>query len=362
MAPSTSLKPSSPPKLLHLQILRTLAASLVVVDHTYNELWHRGVMPAGHLDAAYLLGHLGVSAFFVLSGFIMMRQSANNFGSPTGPLNFAWHRILRIVPLYWIATVLWFGTLRLTRVPTPRPLLQLALSLAFLPNIANPKKLDPILGQGWTLNYEMIFYALFALCLFLPLKRGVPILLGILVSIVLLGSVVTAMPSHRLWGFYTYWLILLFAAGVALAVVEMRLGAISRRNLSVSPAWLLCLPMLMLLAARSPLPNAGITLKLFSLFGGLVVVLCTFVSLENPGWFNRLLILFGDASYSTYLFHVWIFAFIIPPIVALYRHFQWTVTPLLFVVAALLVSNFLGLAIHLAVERPITRALRKIRS
>ena len=360
MAPSICIQPSSSPKLLHLQILRTLAASLVVVDHTYNELWHRGAMPAGHLDAAYILGHLGVSAFFVLSGFIMMRQSAGNFGSRTSPFNFAWHRILRIVPLYWIATVLWFGTLRLTRVPTPRPLLQLALSLAFLPNIANPKKLDPILGQGWTLNYEMVFYALFALSLFLPLKRGVPILLGVLVSIVLLGSVFPAMPLHRLWGFYTYWLIILFAAGVALAVVERRLGKISRRNLSFSPAWLLCLPMLMLLAARSPFPNAGIALKLFSFFGGMVVVLCTFVSLESPGWCNRLLILLGDASYSTYLFHVWIFAFTIPPIVALYHHFQWTIRPLPFVVAALVVSNGLGLAIHLAVERPITRALRKL--
>ncbi len=362
MAPP--IPPSKPPKLLHLQILRTLAASLVVVDHTYNELYHRGVMPAGHLDAAYLLGHLGVSAFFVLSGFIMMRQSAANFGSPTSPITFAWHRTLRIVPLYWIATLLWFATLRASRIDVPHPFLQLGFSLSFLPNVVNTRKLDPILGQGWTLAYEMGFYALFALCLFLPRKRAVPILFGILVPVVLLGSFVPVTPLYRLhdlWSFYTYWLIILFAAGVGLAVIEIRFGRVDRRSLAVSPAWLLCLPMLMLLFPRSPLPNAGATLKWFSFFGAIVVVLCTLVRLERPGWFNRLLILLGDASYSTYLFHIWVYGWIIPPIAALTLHFHRAIYPFPFVVAAVVAANVLGLAIHFAVERPLTRVLRKVR-
>ena len=358
------IPPSKSPKLLHLQILRTLAASLVVVDHTYNELYHRGVLPAGHLDAAYLLGHLGVSAFFVLSGFIMMRQSAANFGQPGSPLAFAWHRILRIVPLYWIATLLWFATLRFSRTDVPHPLLQIGLSLSFLPNVLNPRKLDPILGQGWTLNYEMVFYALFALCLFFPRKRALRILFGVLVPAALLGrfvSVTQLYRLHDLWGFYTYWLIILFAAGVGLALIEMRFGRVDRRSLAISPAWLLCLPMLMLLFSRSPLPNAGATLKWFSFFGAIVVVLCTLVRLEHPSWFNRVLILLGDASYSTYLFHVWVYAWIIPPIAALTAHFQRSNHPIPFVVAAVVTANLLGLAIHLGVERPLTRVLRKVK-
>ncbi len=355
---------STSPKLLHLQILRAIAASLVVVDHTYNELFQRRIMPVPNLHSAYLLGHLGVSAFFVLSGFIMMRQSAHQFGSPANALTFAWHRILRIVPLYWIATILWLPTLVVTHARTLRPAFQLVLSLLFLPNVGNPEKLSPLLGQGWTLNFEMAFYLLFALCLLLPRRRGVAVLLSTLGVLVFLGTVAQVTPQHRLgdiWQLYTHWRILLFGGGVALALIEIKLGCITRWNMTFSPAWLLVLPAALLLLPRSPFPNAGATLIFGSLFGAAVVVLCTLISLDRPGRFNRLAVLLGDASYSTYLFHLWIFSFTMPPIVRVYAHFHSVPqSPIAFLLVGLVGANILGIAVHLFVERRITLALKRL--
>lgn len=362
--PSHSDTRSVGSKLLHLQIVRAIAASLVVVDHTYHELFHRGIMSAGHLDSASIIGHLGVSAFFVLSGFIMMRQSANNFGSSVNALTFVWHRVLRIVPLYWIATILWLATLLITGTRILRPVSQLSLSLFFLPNVNNPR-LFPILAQGWTLNFEMAFYLLFAICLLFTRRRGVIILLSTLGLIVLLADLVQVPPHHRLrvlWQIYTHWRILLFAAGVALGVAEIKLGCITRWKQSVSPAWLLVLPAGLLIWPQSPLSFTDPTLKFVSLYGAIVVILCTLVSLDRPGWFNRLGILLGDASYSTYLFHMWVFSFAMPSVLGIYAHFHRTAqSPIAFVVAAVVAANLLGLAVHIFVERPITHALRQLK-
>ncbi len=362
--PSSIAPRQSAPKLLHLQILRALAASLVVVDHTYNELYQRGALLSPNIDSAYLQGHLGVSAFFVLSGFIMMRQSADKFGSPANALTFAWHRILRIVPLYWIATALGLAAVLVTHTRILRPAFQLVLSLLFLPNLGNPGKPLPILPQGWTLNFEMAFYLLFAICLLFNRRRGVILLISTLGILVLLGDLFDVTPLHRLrdiWHIYTHWRVLLFAAGVALGMVEIKLGGITRWKQSVSPAWLLLLPAALLLLPQSPFPNAGTTLKVVSLYGAIVVVLCTLVGLERPGWFNRFCILLGDASYSTYLFHMWAFTFTMVPILDFYaRSHRAPQSTLQFLVPAIVAANLIGLGVHVFVERPITRYLRRL--
>lgn len=90
-------------KLLDLQILRALAASLVVADHVVGAVSGVGVPADIFRQPGHLMGHLGVITFFVLSGLIMVRQSSALFAVPGGALRFAYRRI---VPMYWIATVL----------------------------------------------------------------------------------------------------------------------------------------------------------------------------------------------------------------------------------------------------------------
>ncbi len=73
--------------LLSAQYLRTPASIGVVAFHT---------------GRATILGQAGVDVLFVISGFIIWMMTIR----PTGPAKSLWHRVVRVVPLYWVATLI----------------------------------------------------------------------------------------------------------------------------------------------------------------------------------------------------------------------------------------------------------------
>jgi peptidoglycan/LPS O-acetylase OafA/YrhL len=351
---------------MHLQILRALAASLVVVDHSFVMLRDAGFDCARFLHSGYLIGHMGVAAFFVLSGLIMVRQSASLFGSALGPWRFAWRRITRIVPLYWLVTVVFAATL--WRNENPHPHRQLLLSLLFIPNFyAGFTRLFPVFQLGWTLNYEMFFYLLFFLALFLRRRRGIIVLLAPIAALVLFGQlhpVPDVATPIAILGFYTNPFLLLFAMGVLLGYFEIdfgRLPGLGLPGLRVpgSPALLLLLPVPLALAAPASF-SGFFWFPLLSLWSAGVVMLCMLDRREPRGVAVRRLVLLGDASYSTYLLH----PLLIPLLAVAPR--LWShparsapralVLTLLFVALA----NCAGLLLHLALERPIVGLFRRL--
>lgn len=291
-------------KLLDLQILRALAASLVVADHVVGAVSGVGVSSDVFHQPGHLMGHLGVITFFVLSGLIMVRQSSDLFGSSRGALRFAYRRIVRIVPMYWIATLM--------RVAIPLPgshrpgAKQLFLSLCFLPNFYSPlQRLEPVLPQGWTLNYEMAFYFLFFLAIFLVKRNGFLFLFFVPQVLVAIGHANFfgyTSAAGRVANFYCDPIILSFVFGVVLGVVEFSDFTLPRWSVPVSPAWLLLLPGMFFVALPGSIGQTT-AWELLGLYGALVVVACTFVKSRPLGFVERTAVLLGDASYSTYLFH-----------------------------------------------------------
>src|SRR4051812_41404716 len=90
---------------------------------------------------------------------------------------FVVRRLIRIVPLYWLFTLLLVALYALapgglhSTVISPETLTK---SLLFVPHysLGHPGEIWPILVPGWTLNYEMFFYLVFALLIvFSPLVR-----------------------------------------------------------------------------------------------------------------------------------------------------------------------------------------------
>ena len=350
------------PKLIHLQALRAIAASLVVIDHGFSDLANRGVSASAYLPAGYLLGHLGVTAFFVLSGLIMMRQSADLFGTPRGPFVFAYRRLVRIVPMYWIATLCYFfSTIRRNLL---HPIKELLLSLFFLPNFIHPvNRLEPVLGQGWTLNYEMFFYLLFALSLFLPRRKGILFLLiapEVLAAIGHSYAFPIAGMSSSLLNFYTDQLIVLFARGVLIGAWETESRSTFRLKLPFSPAYLLLLPAALLLAMPYRLGRFQ-SWEFLSLTSILVVLCCTLVDNGTPGPILRGMVLLGDASYSTYLFHLFAYPVAVPLALRISHNLHPTPIGIMAIIAAsVIVANLMGLLIHLVIERPIARAFKRL--
>lgn len=155
-------------KIHTLQAMRAIAAWLVITDHSLLEISHNEPgNPISHI--AWTLGSGGICAFFVISGFIMVHICWESFGRQAAAADFLRRRVIRIVPLYWLAT---FAALAYHRVSATHGAhagwSDLACSLAFIPYSGDDGSWRPILPQGWTLNFEMMFYAVFALGLTLP--------------------------------------------------------------------------------------------------------------------------------------------------------------------------------------------------
>src|SRR5260370_18583400 len=138
--------------LVSIQALRVIAALVVCWAHAIN------AVPA-EVAAEFptLYGPFGVDLFFVISGFVMVYSSEGLFGKAGAPIKFFARRLARIVPPYWAATAIlvWFV------VPYASTKAVLG-SLFFAPHVPSE---SPLLFVGWTLIFEMFFYAVFAIAL-----------------------------------------------------------------------------------------------------------------------------------------------------------------------------------------------------
>ncbi|HYI60996.1 MAG TPA: acyltransferase [Acidimicrobiales bacterium] len=156
----------APPRRAHFpgfEGLRALAASAVVV---YHAVTLAGSAATGRLYTPVSVLDMGVSVFFVISGFLIYRPfvAAGAEGrEPAGPLRFWWRRVLRIVPAYWLAlSVLWgLGWVDLGPQPWRFYLfLQIYDAYTTLSGIV----------PAWSLNTEMSFYLFVPLWAFLVRK------------------------------------------------------------------------------------------------------------------------------------------------------------------------------------------------
>ena len=198
--------------IVSLQYLRAFAAMLVVAFHACDKL---AKMQGADPSVAFPVGLTGVDIFFVVSGFIIFVTAKQ---SDIGPFGFMRKRVIRVVPLYWVLTLL----LAAVAVVKPDVLTtsvfetrHFVASMLFIP-WQHPQidALLPLLIPGWTLNYEMAFYAMFAASLFLPKPIRLWALLALLAGLAISGAIV---PLDGIAGFYTDPIILEFAAGLLIA-------------------------------------------------------------------------------------------------------------------------------------------------
>lgn len=341
-------------ELLSIQYLRGLAALTVLVSHTLQ--WPLVTMTQSLLRS----GRLGVEVFFVISGFIITLVGGDG---AFDPVTFARRRAWRIVPLYWGATLavatlaLLLPALFRTTVPTPLGILD---SLFFIPS-EMPKA--PLLGVGWTLDYEIFFYLVFA-CL--AGMRSETRTLAICLGLSLLIAIGLASPNAGdLQYFYTSPSLLGFAAGTVLAQAH-RHGLIAR--MAAFPVWMLgAAPALVtlgffLIPASDEAGRAPIAFHIMMSASAIGIVGSALI-LERAGKLtpHRLLHYLGDASYSIYLFHLfavgagWALAH------RLFPH-QTQGVYLLAALATGAAALATGLAAHHLFERPLLNWGRKKRA
>lgn len=278
--------------ILNIQALRGLAVLSTV-------FYHLPVLLAALRVPQF--GYGGVDIFFVISGFIMVYTTADR---PVTPWTFMAGRIRRIVPLYWLMTVAVLAVavaapslLQATRVNG----MDLLKSLAFVPFAKSNGEVQPMLFVGWSLNYEMFFYLLFAMGLAFPRKTaGIGAVVAVLAGLTVSGAL--AAPSGVLSGFYTNPIMIEFAAGMLIGLGQPRLpdhaGPWARTATAIVVAGsllaVMALPLMFPQAVSAAVCGVPATVAV----GGAV-------ALERWGWSlrNGWVLLIGNASYAIYLTH-----------------------------------------------------------
>lgn len=320
----------------NLQVLRGVAALGVVFYHTDFRL------PGDtHTDFR------GVATFFIISGFIMC------YISRADPEMFFRRRLQRIVPLYWLCTAV---TLALAASMVLRPwrwppgfLAHLRDSFFFL-----PADQYPVLGVGWSLNYEMYFYLLFAVALMLH-RRLAPLIAGAAVLAVI--GLAARGCDHFLCTYYSNGYVKFFVFGIALYYLWATIAPPLPR---VPTAVIGSLAILFFYATQF---DFGFFDSLFAWSGGAwldampVVIVAAALMMAGAGadirW--RPLIVFGDASYALYLTHTIAMAVLVDG-----GLLPSPKQSMLWMLAVVVICLAIGIATHLWVEKPLTRWVRSI--
>jgi exopolysaccharide production protein ExoZ len=339
--------------LANIQVLRAIAALLVVHAHAAG--------PTGlHLD--WFGGANGVDLFFVISGFIIA------YVASIDDSQFMTRRLIRIVPIYWSSTIalylLVLAVPHMFRTTSSDPVL-LVRSLAFLPTGSGVHTEDgiphPTLSGGWTLNYEMYFYVIFAIALAWSRRWATAIAVAILLAVLALVQL-TPLRAYPVAYFYGHPIVLEFAYGIAafhvVGYVEARSRGIA--SLRVQRGVLLAGVVLGLVVLALNAEIFGRSPRwLTSGIPAFVVVVCA-VLLERVHRLrvtHRWLILAGDASYVLYLIHAYVVFGILRLVVGQHRLGE----PIgqLASLALVAVSMLAAIVIYRVYEQPILRWLKR---
>ncbi|MCY0858006.1 acyltransferase family protein [Cupriavidus sp. D39] len=307
-APCATRSPYAAPATLDsIQALRGLAAAYVLVYHSGLRLGgERLPLLAWVTEHVIKRGHVGVDVFFVISGFIIAWVAVLARPEPETALAFSIRRVFRLVPPYWVMSALHALTLN------PVSLAVFASSLAFLPVAQQeaPYFGYPALYVGWSLNYEMAFYAICALGLLVARQRALLVVAAALAGTTLVlpwwrFGAVNPDPTH-VYPFASAWvsmianpLVLEFALGCALAWLYAR----TRHRLSRGVAMALLVAGVGSFAASLWLVEPEFSLAGRGLPAG--ALLFGAVAAEHAGVLRvpRALVWLGELSYALYLTH-----------------------------------------------------------
>jgi exopolysaccharide production protein ExoZ len=333
-----------------LQILRFAAAMLVAVMHITQAI---SIYITGQGESHYWgAGTAGVDIFFVISGFVMAISTRGLPESGPARRGAAWvfmkRRLVRVVPLYWFYTLLKASLILAVPTLAMKSSIEpahLTASLLFIPMVSPWGLVQPTLPVGWTLNFEMLFYAVFAIAIALGAPR-IRFCLLVFLSVFLAAQ---HFPQSTALAFYAQSIIFEFILGVAIAHALMRFG-------SPGPVFGLLLVVVgtVFMFAFGWRTDGE---RLFPWGVGAAVVVLGAIWLEP--WVTRSpgapqMSFLGDASYSIYLSH----PFVVPAGVLLLR---WAGvhdgTAILLLVSAMVVVA--GSLSHVLLEKPMTSFFRR---
>ncbi len=338
-----------PGRVRSVQALRAIAALFVVCVHATG-YWHDKFDPRA---VPWTNGNAGVDLFFVISGFIMVVSSHRLREKADAWRRFILLRVIRIVPLYWaltlakLAAIVVAPALIMHTTATPW---NVVASFLFIPSRDGSGDIRPVLPVGWTLSFEMMFYAVFAMALYMrtdALRLVGPVML------VLAALSLAPLSTHAAITSLANPIVLEFAAGVAIAETFQR-GWL-RRQRTVAPLVLAAGGLLGL--ALVPADEGFHRVIVWGGAGAATLIGAVKAEHWLDAYIPEVLVGVGEASYSLYLIH----GFVIPVLGSLIARAGWQgLGPAGLTLVCVAVSLIAGLLMYAWVEAPVTRMLRPL--
>lgn len=338
-------------RLHFLDALRGIAALLVVFYHLYGKLSESldSVLPS-IITNIFSYGYLGVTIFFVLSGFVIGGTLANATVSGSYLGRFILRRSIRIDLPYWVAIALAVLLLvvkdKILKLEVDYPNgLELFAHAIYLQDYLS---IHPLSGVFWTLCLEIQFYLLFALSMFFFRKFNAQAHSFFLASTSILSLLIycDVLPVDIPGFFLPYWCFFVVGVIVQRALMGERLGFF---------AFLL---VAMLIGAF--IREDGASLVTAIVVSVLIYALGVLGKLKN--FLNvKPLQFLGAISYSLYLTHAdigWKAMSILDKIRPLSNSFQELA--LLYFVLGVIASILFASVFYLLVERPSLYLAKKI--
>lgn len=316
----------------NIQILRGVAAINVAFYHVLYVSEKYSLNPT-YLSFFKNWGQNGVDIFFVISGFIIFytqKQNKKKF------LDFLKQRLLRIVPIYWLLTLIIvilslidarvFSNLEITTE-------LIFSSFLFLSILLN--KSYPILNTGWSLEYEMFFYLSFAF--FLLFKKTNIILILLFFFILILFS--------------KEFLFAEFLFGVLLGYFFSKFKSMN----NLISYFFLFLGILIIILSISSLSLISITNHFDRMiYLGIPATMIVFGLIYIQQGKNIFFIFLGNASYSIYLVHL----LIISAVYKFSYYYNINMNNDLLAIGILLLSVLGSCIFYLIVEKKINLFLK----
>lgn len=347
-----------------LQIGRAIAALIVVASHSVEDL--KRLYPKQALASPFP-GGFGVEVFFVISGFIIWHISRNRTGRISASADFAWVRIWRIAPLYWLSTLLYVLTATALSASVNRSninIVHLISSIFFIPTPDPDGSMLPVLTLGWSLNFEMFFYFIIATLLWMR-PRSILCIITILFGALAFSR--PFLPIHSALGFFAQPFLLEFLAGVWVAELHAR-SSWRLPPIAIWPILLTFISVSLVFFMRTGVDklsqweaSGGYGPNTFSIpvviIFVLALVLCR--SPEKNNLLRRALVSIGNASYSLYLLHMFVIRSL--EIFAFKIHLSSHIPSILMWILLLLISCYIAWISWAFFEVPVERFGKRLR-
>ena len=374
--------------------VRAIAAFFVFFHH-YNQL-----------DFSYPIQrtlnefHMGVTMFFVLSGFLIcMRYYGNSEITGSWFRKYIKNRIARIYPMYLFLTLLTFllyfliGGEASVIGTVQSPILILFLNIFFIRGFFDDLKFTGV-GQGWSLTVEECFYLL-APVLFIGIKRNKNNLIYYPLLLLVFGiTMVLVFSNFSVFGFFKNFQFLFlytffgrcveFFIGMKLALIVLE----KKEKILPRPVFTTMgvLGMAIAVSVLVFLPLNGREFGLYHPFGiftnniilPIAIAVLYYGLIIEKSWLQKFLSsatmqLLGKSSYIFYLIHIGVIATFLKNISRntidlLFNWFdnhglEWVPEKLndsiLYIALVFVLLNLVSIVLYKLMEEPLNLAIRK---